>query len=141
MFDGRPFARLLFVGIASLPACATGPSFEEYKRVLHQAAGDESRDCGIVSLPTSRKEAVECAEGALREGASFYVSFQVQGIDSVIYRGLVRTVDGTSESIRWDSDISGGHAAHAKRRIFRDPCKNPSVRDAMQGSPIVCEGD
>jgi CubicO group peptidase (beta-lactamase class C family) len=153
VFDGplvrmsRTLSKAPTVGAILVAAVAawgmgTGPSLEEYKRTLRSTAGDGARDCGVVALQEARTEALRCSADALAAASAFFVAFQVQGIDSVIYVGLVRPANGEAEKLTWDSDITGRSALLAERRIFREPCTQPAIKkDVAAGrSPISCGG-
>lgn len=119
-------------------ACAQGPSLEDYVAAVHEAAGRDARDCGLVRLGMSRTDSVSCAKAALAEQRSFSVIIQVMGIDSTIYIGLARRSDGATERLNWDSDVYGGSRLIAGRRISRWPCPDPSIQDADGVDPISC---
>jgi hypothetical protein len=118
-----------------------GPSLHAYGRVLREAAGADSRDCGVVPLPQRRDGAVSCAQAALAEGAPFSVAFQVMGIDSTIYVGLAYRADGTPARIVWDSDVSGGYNLVPIRKIHKEDCSKPSIANADDSPRLSCGGD
>ena len=119
-------------------ACAQCPSLEDYVTTVHDAAGRDARDCGLVRLGMSRTDPVSCSKVALADQRSFSVIFQVMGIDSTIYIGLARRSDGTAERFSWDSDVYGGSRLIARRRISRWPCSDPSIQDADGVDLVSC---
>ena len=122
-------------------ALARGPSLQDYEETLRLAAGAGARDCGVVALPASRAAAVSCARTALQSGEPFFVAFQVQGVDSTIYRGVVRPLPGRAIVLTWDSDVTGGSSLAAQRRIFSRDCPGPAVLETDDGGPIGCAED
>jgi hypothetical protein len=136
-----PTAVAVLMSAVAAYGMASGPSLDEYKRTLRNTAGAGARDCGLVSLQEARTDAVQCSAGALAAGSAFFVAFQVQGVDSIIYVGLAGPAKGDAERLTWDSDVNGGSKSVAERHIFRKPCERPSIRADVSGraAPITCE--
>jgi hypothetical protein len=87
-------------------------------------AGPEAVDCGRVLIQGNPKIATECALKAQKAGKPFRVRFDLQGIDSFVAVGFVRTQDGTVESLMWDSDPSGG-GRRGPGVVFVKKCPEP----------------
>jgi hypothetical protein len=102
-----------------------GPSLDGFSRRLRDAAGEGARDCGVVPHPEPRGRALDCARTALADGAAFSVGFQVQGIDSTIYRGLARPARGSATGIDWDG-VSGVVPLSVIRETH---CAQPSIQE------------
>ena len=74
---------------------------------------------------------------AFEQKKAFWMSFQVRGIDSTLFRGLAGTAVGSLHQVRYDSDPSGGSGSPP--RFFVQECPKPSVSMSRGGyAEIVC---
>src|SRR5258706_7921927 len=115
-----------------------GPSFGEFQQLLAERAGRDARDCGVVKLGDPKAAAVACVETALQGHTGLVVAFQVQSIDSDIFKGLAVTSGGAATRFQWDSDAyaGGGRGVFVRRWIGEQRCPQPRVTDT--DAPIRC---
>ncbi len=72
------------------------------KRLI-ELAGDGAVDCGHVLLHGSSEKANSCARKAVRNKTPFYISYELQGIDSWVAAGLARDSRGNLYELQFDS--------------------------------------
>jgi hypothetical protein len=113
----------------------------QYAAELRERAGAGARDCGVVALGSPHQESLGCATASLATKRPFFVAFQVMGIDSQVYRGLVLTQQGTTERGTWDSDVWGGSRRTAEHRITWRPCAAPTLKVRNDGVDVDCAGE
>jgi hypothetical protein len=118
---------LLICALLAFPA-ACGPSFDRYHLLLINESGASGRSCGVIERGESPEATASCAQEALAAGSPFFVVFEVQGIDSHIFRGLAVNDRGEATFAQWDSDGYGGS---------RGPFKKPWIRQASCPAPTV----
>jgi len=95
----------LFLALAATGSLSTP---KELAEELHRIAGSDARACGSVTLKDDPKVSMSCAEDALKAGRPFWVAVQSQGVDSLLWSGAARAIDGATWLVRYDSDTSGG---------------------------------
>lgn len=126
---------LIILIIIALGACTT--PFESFHSHLREAVGDVTEDCGLVPLSEPHGPSVSCASAALASGKPFIVGFQLQGIDSEVWEGLVFGRDGAARRIRFDSDVGGGGHFFKEPRVHIEDCVAPSL-SVSKSVRIVC---
>ena len=88
-------------------------------------AGPESVDCGWVNIGQDPSKATACALGANAKGKSFRIVYQVQGIDSTVAGGIVRTPEGKLLALEFDSCPSGCGYSETEQSTVVTPCPQP----------------
>jgi hypothetical protein len=73
-----------------------------------QLAGASGFDCGRVPVNGDPKAATQCVLRLQKQGRPFRVRYDLQGIDSDVAEGLVRTPLGKIYALDFDGDPSGG---------------------------------
>jgi hypothetical protein len=119
--------------------CARG----DMVHLLAQLAGPGAVDCGDVALRQDRAAALDCVAEALAGDSPFFAAFDVQGIDSAVAIGIVRTAEPRLRMLHWDSDVQGGgNPGLALPAIWLEECGRIEVdrgrRSAMPTSPVRC---
>jgi hypothetical protein len=71
-------------------------------------AGTHSINCGRVRIGQNPNQATKCALEANAAGRPFRVRYDIQGWDSSVAGGLVRTNDGHLDALSFDGNPSGG---------------------------------
>lgn len=74
----------------------------------HRMMGWRGIDCGTVKIGTDPAAATDCALQAQSQGKAFRVRYNIQGIDSDVAGGIVRTTSGELYALSFDGDPSGG---------------------------------
>jgi len=91
----------------------------------HYLAGVWSTDCGRVKVRGDATSATECAQKANAVGKPFRVRYNIQGIDSWIADGIVRTPDGKLFALSFDSCPMGCGFSLMRQRVSVKPCPEP----------------
>src|SRR5574340_764342 len=89
----------LFAPVGSLTIPVFGDAMD-WK--MHYLAGLRSVNCGRVNIRGDVSNATKCALDANAKGEAFRVAYQVQGIDSIVVGGIVRTSSGKLLSLTYD---------------------------------------
>lgn len=117
-------------------------SFQDFQAEVKSAAGAGAADCGHVVLGADRSAANCCVATNFGQSRPFSVTFDEQGIDSRVARGVALNARGTTTIYVFDSDPTGGNRAkngviYSERckypTLIQNPCNDPS------GFPINCE--
>jgi hypothetical protein len=97
---------------------------DAFKSALIELAGPHATECGHESLGADQSSAVECAQAEVAAGRSFWVAVQVEGVDSILWRGAARGPTGAAWLVTFDSDVHGGGAnsPNARPALARTPC-------------------
>jgi hypothetical protein len=83
-------------------------------------------DCGEVGVNGDPAEATTCALHAQREGEPFRVRYDIQGIDSAVAGGIVRTPSGDLFAISFDGNPHGaGYTSLLAQRSVQSVCPKP----------------
>jgi hypothetical protein len=91
-------------------------AMEEGSRKL---AGPKAIDCGRVGIHQDPKLATDCALSAFKAGKPFRVRYDLQGIDSSVAAGLIRTPDGKLYGMVFDSvGMTKSGSPNEKLRYF-----------------------
>ena len=121
--------------------------FADFQNRVKQIVGPDAVDCGQHRLSESRTpaaladlhESLACGLEAVAQKKAFWMSFQVQGTDSTLFRGLAGTTTGTMYRLSYDSDPSGGGGSHP--RFSTEVCAEPSVSMSRYvHGEILCGG-
>jgi hypothetical protein len=91
----------------------------------HYSAGLFSTNCGRVPVRQDASKATECALKAYSEGRAFRVAYNIQGIDSTVAGGIVRTRDGQLLSLSFDGCPSGCGFSMLQQRVSISSCPKP----------------
>lgn len=134
----RLIASLVVVGAVG---CVRGPSLESYVIELHEHAGGAAQECGVVHRGQPPASALNCAKAALVAKRPFFVSFQVMGIDSQVYVGLVLTKQGATELGTWDSDVWGGSRLWTEHKTSWRECLSPALSVTDGEVDVACGGE
>ena len=112
------------------PDCSLVSSLESF-------AGTSAVACGRVALGSDPTSANACVIAAVGAGLPFWVAYQLQGIDSEVWRGFAKAAtSNTGLSVLWDGDPSGG--SHAGARIDGTRCGTLGVVENGGHLPITC---
>jgi len=87
--------------------------------------GFSSVNCGSVPIGGYASDATRCALKADAEGRPFRVIYYVQGYDSIVAGGIVRTSRGALLSLTYDSCPSGCGFSLVRQRVWVNPCPQP----------------
>jgi hypothetical protein len=85
----------------------------------HYLAGIHSVDCGRVKVRGDASVATDCALQANAEGKPFRVIYNIQGYDSSVAGGVVRTLDGRLLFLSFDG------FSFLRQRVSVTPCPKP----------------
>jgi len=91
----------------------------------HYLAGFHSVDCGRVKIRGDASQATHCALDANAKGQPFRVIYQIQGIDSIVAGGIVRTHEGKLFALSYDSCPSGCGFSLLRQRVTVSSCPEP----------------
>jgi hypothetical protein len=129
---------------ASMPPRGVQDSPDEY---IEQFAGRHATDCGQHQIPRAMesraalevelKASLECALKASKRPEAFRTVRQLQGIDSLVYEGLLGKPDGTIYRFSYDSAPCGGAGCAGRFEIRK--CPVPSLRTEGAGLRFSCE--
>jgi hypothetical protein len=97
---------------------------DEFDSALRELAGARATACGRSPIRSDQSAAIACAQSSIAAGTPFWVAIQVQGIDSILWRGVARGPTGPAWLVTFDSDVHGGgaHSSHARPALARTPC-------------------
>lgn len=110
-------------------------TFDSFVAEVKSAAGAGAIDCGHVTLGADRSVANCCVAINFIRSLPFSVSFDEQGIDSRVARGLMRNIHGTTTLFYFDSDPSGGYRQD-NGVVYSHACKNPTLTQNPCGDPV-----
>ena len=88
-------------------------------------AGPESVDCGWVTIGQDPSKATACALDANAKGKPFRIVYQVQGIDSIVAGGIVRTPEGKLLALEYDSCPAGCGYSETQQSTVVSSCPQP----------------
>jgi hypothetical protein len=139
--------QLIVAGLIPLfvAACSSyggsGKTFADFRAEVKVAAGAGATNCGHVVLGADRSVANCCVATNFVQRLPFSVTFDEQGIDSRVSRGLALDANGTTTVFFYDGDLTGGNwPAHGV--IYSQTCKNPTlIRNPCSdpvGFPLDC---
>lgn len=99
---------------------------QDTEGLLTRIAGPEAKHCGTVRLREDHTVAIACAKDAVASGESFYILFQLHGVDSQIWVGAARRRNEPLQRVRFDSDIYGSDIPLLRwSRVSTKPCPAP----------------
>ena len=113
----------------------SGITFADFQTEVKLAAGAGAADCGHVALGADRSEANCCVATNFVQFLPFSATFDEQGIDSRVARGLVRDASGVTTLFAFDSDPTGGNRQD-NGRINSVTCDNPSLTQNPCSDPV-----
>jgi hypothetical protein len=91
----------------------------------HYLAGLRGVDCGRVKFRGDASLATRCALQANTEAKPFRVMYDIQGFDSGVAGGIVRTPSGRMLALSYDSCPSGCGFSLLQQRVHVAPCPQP----------------
>jgi hypothetical protein len=91
----------------------------------HYLAGLSSVNCGRVKIREDASSATQCALQAYAKTQPFRVIYDVQGIDSIVAGGIVRTPEGALLALSYDSCPWGCGFSLLQQRVQVTPCPQP----------------
>ena len=94
--------------ILSLASGGLGASEDFFFSQLSELAGPNAIACGTVKLREDPSSIFACATDAKAAGTSFWVAAEVQGTDSLLWRGVALAPDKLVWLLSYDSDVHGG---------------------------------
>jgi hypothetical protein len=119
----------------TLKVALRGPAdpFSDFQARIKQIVGPDATDCGqhriVKVLGVATLEELQrflaCGLEAAGQKKPFWMSQQLQGIDSVVFSGVAGDATGTVYWLEYDSDPSGGSGAAP--RFSAQPCAKPSI--------------
>jgi hypothetical protein len=90
-------------------------------------AGSHSINCGRVRIGQNPNQATKCGLEANAEGRPFRVRYDIQGWDSEVAGGLIRTGDGHLYALCFDGNPSGGGRTSLwGQTVAVAPCPEPT---------------
>jgi hypothetical protein len=113
----------------------------ELAAYLARFTGDAPVDCGFHAIagfgtpPAGTEQlgpSLQCAREATAAARPFVAVKQDQGIDSLIFQGLVGTVDGVTYRFEYDSQPCGGPGCPGRFTVER--CPKPMLATQRAGS-------
>jgi hypothetical protein len=127
------FGAVAWTSALGQDAALPGSIPTELRQYLERFTGPEPKVCGQFTLVRPLAEAmvaqlepsVECAREARAARQSFWTAKQDQGIDSLIFQGLVGTPEGTIHKFSYDSAPCGGPGCPGRFSVER--CDQPVV--------------
>lgn len=91
----------------------------------HYLAGFRSINCGRIKIGQNPANATTCALKANEAGQPFRVIYNIQGIDSSVAGGIVRTSDGKLFALSYDSCPMGCGFSFLQQRVKIAACPQP----------------
>jgi hypothetical protein len=91
----------------------------------HYLAGLRSTNCGRVKIRGDASKATQCALEKNAKGHAFRVIYEIQGIDSMVAGGIVRTSGGKILTLSYDSCPSGCGFSLLQQRVSVGSCPQP----------------
>lgn len=91
----------------------------------HYLAGLRSANCGRVKIRGDASKATQCALEENAKGRPFRVIYQIQGFDSIVAGGIVRTPAGKLLALSYDSCPSGCGFSLLQQRVSVGSFQNP----------------
>ena len=89
-------------------------------------AGRKGIDCGRVRLRQNPTAATNCALQMQAERKPFRVRYDIQGFDSTVSGGVVRTPDDQVYALMFDGDPMGqGGTSLWRQAVVQKPCPQP----------------
>ena len=119
-----------------IPESANGCARADMVKLLRQLAGPHAVNCGDIGRGADRSTAFACIEQRLKEGSPLFAVLDVQGIDSCVAKGVVRTAEGSLRMLTWTSDAYGGGCEPKHPEMWLQECGRIEV-DQSQGGRNV----
>lgn len=91
----------------------------------HYLAGLGSTNCGRAEVGEIASQVTQCALTADAKGEPFRAIYNIQGIDSRIAGGIVRTRSGKLLALTYDSCPAGCGFSMLRQRVWVTPCPQP----------------
>lgn len=88
---------------------------------MRSHAGANPLNCGVVPIDGASETANQCVDRAYQTKQAFIVVYYLQGIDSVVARGLAGNGQGAVRAYTYDGDPSGGSNAGA--HVLEHDCR------------------
>jgi hypothetical protein len=115
---------VLFMYSGAMPA----PTAQQYREALladiRSMVPADAKDCGFVSLDAARADAIACVNASIANKAAFWVSFQEQGEDSVVWSVLIGDVSGGLKVMSFDAQRTVGPDKQIQRHWSGGSCSH-----------------
>jgi hypothetical protein len=98
----------MWVVLGASSFCCANEAPDSLATKLKSLGGPGAKECGSIALGKAREEAFSCARDAAESGQAFFVAFQYQGIDSLIWEGAAGNGSAGYWVIDYDSNATGG---------------------------------
>jgi hypothetical protein len=95
---------------------------ERFNDRLEVLAGASAVNCGSFGWDEPGTAVIECANAAAEAGNPYWLYGRVRGIDSILYKGIARNVNGEIFLVIGDSDVHGGGGWWPKPRVVAFKC-------------------
>jgi len=114
--------------------------FDRLDNESRRLAGPRGINCGRVPVNGDPKSTTRCALKAQEEERPFRVLYDLQGVDSSVTVGVVRTPEGAVCALTFDSDPSGGSGGGSRGYgiIQASRCPDPVHLSVGQDGRIDC---
>jgi len=121
------------------------PAPRELRSYVERFTGPQPVDCGQHSLAKPFAEAgsdelqksVACALSAAQDKKPFWALKQNQGIDSLVFQGILGTTDGVTFRFNYDSAPCGNPECPGRFSIER--CERPAVASRGGRTEFTCQ--
>ena len=110
------------MGMTALLVPVVGDAMDWRSRYL---AGWRGENCGRVKIGQDATAATQCALKAQSNGRPFRVVYNIQGIDSAIAGGIVRTPSGRLLAVTYDGCPMGCGFSLLQQRVSTSDCPEP----------------
>jgi hypothetical protein len=134
-------ASVFLVAIATLLSGCGGGGACDFDSRLRERAGAGAVNCGHVVVGASAVAVNQCVADQTARAAPFYARYDVQGTDSSVAYGVVRSAQGQSSVWFFDSDPSGGSnvGAHVAQTVCGgDPPLQVAADPNTSSVPVSC---
>ena len=117
----------------------------ELREYIARFAGSSPTNCGqfllvrplVTASAAELEQAVACGRDAARGRKPFWTAKQDQGIDSLLFQGLVGTSEGTVYRFSYDSAPCGGPGCPGRFTVER--CAKPAIAtDRADNANFIC---
>ena len=95
---------------------------ERFDDRLKELSGAGAVNCGSFGWDEPGTAAIECANSAGEARKPYWLYGRVRGIDSILYKGVARNLEGEMFLVIGDSDVHGGGGWRAKPAVFSFRC-------------------
>lgn len=119
--------------IATLAGCEENANnkvtYAQFQNRVADSVSSEAIDCGNVGVGEDQIITNSCVAESYINGLEFYATYQLQGFDSVVGRGISGDGKGAVYIWGYDSDPSGGGGAAS--RVSQTECVEPRLSGVL----------